>query len=440
MENKIRILIARGDVLGDVILSTAIIKPLKKKFPDAEIYFLINPDYIPILEPIPEITGFIPNTLPYLFKKRNYFKARKLGKSLRSYDFDIYIGLWENPYYGIVAKAAHIQFRIGAKVGFLNKRYHSHTVKIPFLDYTAHKIEHNMLFLKPLGIENPPIDLLLKENTAVTQKLKNKYAQLQNKYICIHIEASGLHKSLPSEQFINTIKYIQEKYKLPIILFGRPRDAALLPELKTNINLLNLAGKINLAETCSLIANCAWYFGADSGPAHIAAAFKKPSIIYYNTRIQNSLQWGPWKTQHIILKATHTCNLKCDPITCKTMICRLGINQEEITDAITQLNQNLFPKDQKAYWLEKELNVLVIGNIDPSLKTQLEKFRHWEIDKKSKIKDIINSIIDHNINYILCSNTSIKIKYRIAKAIASNYIYFYPKLTKSLSLPPSSTI
>ena len=47
-----KILISRPDRIGDVILSTPCLKPLRQKYPNAVIYFLVQKHLIPILNGI----------------------------------------------------------------------------------------------------------------------------------------------------------------------------------------------------------------------------------------------------------------------------------------------------------------------------------------------------------------------------------------------------
>ena len=73
--NNPRILLARGDALGDVVCSTVVIKQLKKRYPDCQIFYLIKPNYISLLKDIPEIEGFIEDNLPYYFDFLKLLKA-----------------------------------------------------------------------------------------------------------------------------------------------------------------------------------------------------------------------------------------------------------------------------------------------------------------------------------------------------------------------------
>ena len=56
-----------------------------------------------------------------------------------------------------------------------------------------------------------------------------------------------------------------------------------------------------LSEAKAVISKAALFIGNDSGPAHIAAAFAVPSVVFFST--SNPAIWGPWRTESEIVVA-----------------------------------------------------------------------------------------------------------------------------------------
>ena len=98
------------------------------------------------------------------------------------------------------------------------------------------------------------------------------------------------------------------------------QDGAYLAKLlvkKGVTNYQNLAGSLNISELIHHISNLDLFITGDSGPMHIAANYKVPTIsIFGPTKSDETSQWNNDKS--IILKK----DLECQP--CMKRTCPLG--------------------------------------------------------------------------------------------------------------------
>ena len=53
------------------------------------------------------------------------------------------------------------------------------------------------------------------------------------------------------------------------------------------------------AELIALVTSARLFVGNDSGPAHLAAAVGKPTVVIFGST--NPVQWHPWKSEHRIV-------------------------------------------------------------------------------------------------------------------------------------------
>ena len=90
------ILIIRLSAIGDIVMASAIITPLKQKYPDANIYWLAQPESRSLLEHHPDIAGVIPwprSEWLSLWKAKEYGKLwtvfRAFRQQLLRYNFDL---------------------------------------------------------------------------------------------------------------------------------------------------------------------------------------------------------------------------------------------------------------------------------------------------------------------------------------------------------------
>lgn len=431
-----KILISRGDVLGDVTVSTVVVEPLKKKYPDAEIWYLVRPEYKLLLEPHPHIAGTIDDPLPYTMTKQDYPALFKLAQTIRSHGFDTFIGLWENPRYGLLSYLAGIPRRIGHAWTFWNRLFYTRTVSLNYLDYTLHKAEYNLALLRPLDIHTADSRLSLHASPAAWERLETQHPQLEKGYVMIHLDAGNPQRILPKEHFAELVSYLISKQVPNIILFGRKqnRDDAdyIMLKNKHHSALINLTDRLSLEEIAALISRTQLLIGSDSGPAHMASAFGRKAIVYYFNRIQNALHWGPWKTSHFIIKSRHDCKDVCRPTVCRKPDCRLPINFSEWFSAIDYFLSDSDPvnhDDAKPYWFKITANIGIVGSDSESLRRTLagQGYTAYAVPANLSVKALKTLIARENINMLFIQSNRIPLKYPIAIRWASNYMHFLTK-------------
>jgi ADP-heptose:LPS heptosyltransferase len=444
-----KILIARGDAMGDVILSTTLIKPLKKKFPNCKIYYLVKKEYFSLLDQIPEIEGLIDDSMPYDTQDQSLTQIYSLGKELRAHNFDIFIGLWEKFRYALTSKIANIPIRIGHGIGLTNKLLYTHYQKTDPLEYTKHQAEWNLSLLQLLNIHSPEEPCYIQISDTAIKKNDLIYPALKSKYCCICLDAKTDQKKITTEQYTSVIKYLTTEKKISVVLIGQEKKSDNPEKIINNIKehsfpIINLVGKLNLVETAAVISKSILYFGPDTGLAHLAAAFNKSAIIYFLNKTQNPMRWGPWQTPHIILKSAPNCIEPCDSITCQKSTCR-NLNEKELNKSFniflpkkSDINKKepIHSSDENLYRLKKGLNIGIIGEIDPKTWETLHN-NNWQIfslEKNISIRKLARLIIKNNINLLLLFRNPYKIKYWLAQKIASNSMHFYTKIEKANNL------
>ena len=111
--------------------------------------------------------------------------------------------------------------------------------------------------------------------------------------------------------------------KYDIVIFGGPGELDIASDIENILkengvkNYQNLAGKTSISELIEKIAGLDIFITNDSGPMHVAAAFKvRTYSIFGPTRFKETNQWNN-PNEHIITK-----NLECAP--CMKRVCPLG--------------------------------------------------------------------------------------------------------------------
>lgn len=131
----------------------------------------------------------------------------------------------------------------------------------------------------------------------------------------------GSAKRWYPEEFAKVAIKLASKYD--IVIFGGPGEVDIAGDIEESLksaeisNYQNLAGKTTVSELIEKIAGLNIFITNDSGPMHIAAAFKVQTYsIFGPTRYKETNQWNN-PNEHIITK-----NLDCAP--CMKRVCPLG--------------------------------------------------------------------------------------------------------------------
>ncbi|MCF6201576.1 MAG: lipopolysaccharide heptosyltransferase II [Hydrogenimonas sp.] len=131
--------------------------------------------------------------------------------------------------------------------------------------------------------------------------------------------------------------------RFDIVIFGGPSERNIANEIETVLkkrgveNISNLAGKTDIAQLCSLIGGLDLFITGDSGPMHIAAAYKIPTVaIFGPTKHDETSQWMNEKS--LIVRHDIEC-APCMKRTCplKTHECMKSIEAKEVIYAAKRL-------------------------------------------------------------------------------------------------------
>ena len=129
----------------------------------------------------------------------------------------------------------------------------------------------------------------------------------------------GSAKRWYPKKFAEVAKELSSKYD--IVIFGGPAEVDMANDIeaelqKENLACENIAGKTSIKELCQKIGGLDLFVTGDSGPMHVAAAFKVPTVaIFGPTKDKETSQW--MNPQGVIVKK----EMECSP--CMKRVCPL---------------------------------------------------------------------------------------------------------------------
>lgn len=288
-----KILLIRFSSIGDIVLTSPVIRCLNQQIPGVELHFLTKLQY----------STFVGNN-PNIHKVLAYNGSLKLlVKELKNEKYDLIIDLHKSLRSRAISRQLSVKTITYHKLNVKKWLYTALKVnKLP----KEHLVDRYFKAIKPLKIKNDHLglDYFIPDSTQIE-------SHLPDKYICFSIGGTYTTKKLPNTK----IKAIIEKLKLPIVLIGGQEDIhnASLIEQTTHFKCINLVGQLSIDQSALIIKNASHVISHDTGMMHIAAAFKKPlSVIWGNTH--PALGMYPYGYEdNIHLVQMHQVDLKCRP-------------------------------------------------------------------------------------------------------------------------------
>lgn len=292
-----RILIARTDRIGDVLLSTPVIEALRDRYPNAYIAMMVSPYAREIVQGNPYLDEVI--LYDKDAKHKSWLGSMRFASKLKKKKFDLALILHPANRAHLVTFFAGIPRRIGydRKMGFLLTDRVKHTKQFG----EKHELDYNLQLLSPLGItpKDKKLYMPLRPEAEIWTKslLLREGVKEADKLLAIHPGASCPSKIWPNERFAEVADRLKEKYGFKTIIISGPKDMkraeAVLAKMRSQA--LDLAGKTSLAQLASLLKRCSLFISNDSGPVHIASAIGTPviSIFGRNQKGLSPKRWGP---------------------------------------------------------------------------------------------------------------------------------------------------
>ncbi len=263
----LKILIIRFSSIGDIILTSPVIRCLKEQLDGVELHFLTKKAFAPVLAGNHHIDKL-------------HFLKDSLSSSieeLRAEKFDHLIDLHHN------IRTLIIKTRLGIPSSSFNKlnweKWLLVTFKKNFLP-PVHIVDRYMKTVEFLGVKNDQkgLDYFLTES----YDLKLLLPPSHQEYIALVIGAQHATKRLPTDKLAALCRSI----RLPVVLLGGPGDAQRGNEIMNTAgnHVFNGCGKFSLDQSAYLVKMAKQVITHDTGMMHIAAAFNKPILsVWGNT-------------------------------------------------------------------------------------------------------------------------------------------------------------
>ena len=264
-----KFLIIRFSSIGDIVLTTPVVRCLKKQLPLSEIHYLIKPKFKMVMEPNPYIDNI------HVLQD----DWEKMIEELKREKFDYIIDLHHN------LRTLRVKKALGVTAFSFNKlnikKFIFVKLKWNVMPKHLHIIDRYMETVRSFGVQNDGagMDYFIPKEQEVTEKDIPTSHHLG--YIAIVIGASYFTKKMPVHKLQELCKAIDH----PIVLLGAKEEFAEGEQIASvdPIKVYNSCGKFSLHESADLVRKSKLVISHDTGLMHIAAALKKPVIAIWGS-------------------------------------------------------------------------------------------------------------------------------------------------------------
>ena len=264
-----KILIIRFSSIGDIVLTTPVIRCLKKQL-NIEVHYLTKSSF-----------GGILKNNPYVDKLHTIDKEvdSDLIQGLKSEEFDFVVDLHNNLRTLRLKRVLQVASKSFSKLNIL--KWLLVNLKIDKMP-NVHIVDRYLDTVAHLGVKNDHegLDYFIPETSKVDiSRLPQEQAR---GYVGVVIGGQHATKMMPVAKLIEVCRNLSE----PIVLLGGPEDASRGEEIVKSVGakVFNACGKFKLDESASLVQQANWIITHDTGLMHIAAAFKKRIVsVWGNT-------------------------------------------------------------------------------------------------------------------------------------------------------------
>ena len=273
-----KILIIRLSSIGDIVLTTPVVRCLKRSMPGAEVHYLCRESYRQLME-----------NNPYVTRVWDYKEPMDtLIAELQEQRFDYVVDLQKN------ARSSHIRKALGVRWTTFPKQNAERCLYVATkqpLSSISHVADRYFEAVRPFQINNDHKGLDYFPTPEATPLGEDPAP-----YTIIVCGANHFTKTIPPQK----IHYLTQQIEGKIVLLGGKGDAERLASegVEWGSNVVNLCGKTTLNQSALIVEKAALVITPDTGMMHIASAFHRPMIAVWGNTTPR-LGFAPYETESV---------------------------------------------------------------------------------------------------------------------------------------------
>lgn len=280
---RVKILVVRFSSIGDIVLTSSVVRCLKQQLPESEIHFLTKSAFRSVVEHNPHIDRVV--TIQSSIKE--------VTAQLKGEKYDHIVDLHNN-----------------LRTRLLSLRLRRPTTRFPKLNWEkwklvkfkknsmpdVHVVDRYFEAVKSLGVKSDGKrgDFFIPESEEVD--IKENFRVEAREFVAVVIGAKFGTKQLPLEKLVELIDNIKD----PVVLIGGPDDKQLgdtILQKAAHDQIVNTCGSYSILGSASILKQSRVVVSNDTGMMHIAACFDVPIVSVWGNTVPE-LGMYPYRPSH----------------------------------------------------------------------------------------------------------------------------------------------
>lgn len=335
-----RILVIRTDRIGDTILSTPALSALRECYPTSHIAMLVTPYTEQIIAGHPALDGTLVDDPTGLH--RGFKGFLRLAKVLRQERFDTAIVLHPTMRLALLCRFCGIPTRVGTgyrAYSFLfNRRVYEHRKGV-----RRHEVTCNLSLVSALtGVINnfePILNIPDEAHRAIAARFGVWGFGPNEQVVTLHPGSGGSARSWPAASFARLGQKLMDN-GIRVVLTGGPGEQTLVERIAETMTPppIVMVGELTIKEFGALLVKSRLCVTNSTGPLHMAAAVKTPTVALFCPITPCSpTRWGPYGDGHVVLQPDVPACPKCIETACPYFDCMERISVDSVFQAAQEI-------------------------------------------------------------------------------------------------------
>ena len=359
--------------MGDVLLSSAFLRELRRHRPKAWIGLVVQPSMVNLVEKCPYVDEVIPFRWRSFKDWGNAFSGHLrwwlqatwlTARRLWSRQIDMAISLrWNND--APQAAAITLMYTSGARerVGYRDVPHDRIPYRVtdinrlitrgPVRSYLKHEVELQLEILSSLGAAPSDAHVEIwtsKEDEDFARDVLSRAGVSETSpLIAVAPGAAWPFRRWPEERFIALGSWLQETYGANIAILAARNELAPARRIEHGLvknQTVNLGGRTTIMQMAAVLRRCRLFIGNDSGPVHLAAGVGVPVVGFYGPGEYE--RFRPWGVRHEAIRVGLPCSPCSQECAFNDPRCIRGISLDRAKEVIAKKLDPLGPPpDQK---------------------------------------------------------------------------------------------
>jgi ADP-heptose:LPS heptosyltransferase len=297
----VKILIVRFSSIGDIVLTTPVVRAIKQQLDNTEIHYITKKSFASLLANNPHVSKL------YTIEK----SVAEVLDELKAEKYDIVIDLHKN------IRTLRLKQALGVKSNAFDKLNFQKWLLVNFkVDKlpNVHIVERYFEAVKDIGVVNDGKNCeLFFDETAKVDTLKSFDLQPKS-YVSVAVGAQFATKVMPEKLLIEVLNIVEH----PIILLGGPTDVDRARSIENGLQhhtqkVINSVNQFSLAQSASIVAQSQVLLTHDTGLMHMATCYNTPIVSVWGNTVPAFGMYPYYPSNPELFSVHEVLNLNCRP-------------------------------------------------------------------------------------------------------------------------------